>query len=66
MQLVNFGCYQYVGGENEHKCMFDPEFALFTMRDAGFEDFREVDFNAEFDSPEEFRRRYTFYCEARK
>jgi predicted SAM-dependent methyltransferase len=66
MQIVNFGCYQYVDGENEHKCMWDPEYAIFTMQQAGFVDCQQVEFDPAFDSPEEFRRRYTFYCEARK
>lgn len=66
MQLVNYGLYQYVDGSAEHKCMYDPEFALFTMRQAGFTDCREVEFDPAFDSPEELRRRYTFYCESRK
>lgn len=63
MEIANFGVYQYENGLNEHKCMYDPEYCIFMMSRAGFKDCKELPFDNDYDSPEESRRRYTFYCE---
>lgn len=66
MQIMNYGLYQHTNGVQEHVCQFDPAYALFTMRSAGFRECKEVAFNPLYDSDLEVRKRYTFYCEGIK
>lgn len=61
MQVINYSLYQYVDGIAEHKQMYDVEYALFTMKEAGFKSCREVEFNPLYNI--ESRKEYTFYCE---
>lgn len=48
MQLMNFSLYQYTDGVAEHKQMYDAEYAIFTLQEAGFKDCKEVPFNPEY------------------
>lgn len=66
MEIMNYGLYQHTNGENEHKCMYDPSFAILTLQKVGFFNVKEVDFNSEYDIDLEVRKRYSFYVEGIK
>lgn len=65
MQIINYAIYQRDDGINaEHVCMYDSEYAIFTLEVAGFRKCKEVEFNKEIDC--ESRRPYSFFVEGIK
>ena len=62
MEIMNYGLYQRDNeGVAEHKCMYDSEFAIFSLRKAGFINCKE-EFNLrDCDETAELRTRYSMY-----
>jgi predicted SAM-dependent methyltransferase len=57
--------YQYVGGVNEHKDIWDSEKAVKELTKVGF-NARVVEFNPEVDIDDDLRIKYSFYVEGVK
>lgn len=62
MEIMNYGLYQF----GEHKCMYDLEFALFSLKNVGFRECKEATLDPSYDEMNELRTRYSLYCEGIK
>lgn len=62
MEIIGYSIYQRDDGVNaEHVCMYDSEYAIFTLEQAGFKNCKRVEFNPELDYG--FRVPYSFFVE---
>jgi predicted SAM-dependent methyltransferase len=50
----------------EHQALYDPDKMIRLLSHAGFSDAKVVDFDPAFDLPDELRRFFSFYVEAKK
>lgn len=66
MEIINGSIYQYDPNQpyEAHKCMYDPEYAIFTHKLAGFTDVEEVPFDPAYG--DHGRKDYTFFTLAKK
>lgn len=65
LEIINFSLYQRdSNGIAEHMTMFDAEYGIFTLKQAGFSNCREVEFDPSIDHPS--RAPYSFFIEGTK
>lgn len=65
MEIINYSLYQRDDGINaEHLTMYDAEYAIFTLEQAGFKNCREVPCDNSIDY--EFRSPYSFFVVGEK
>lgn len=66
VSYMEFCAYQYSGQNNDHKALYDLKKIRKMLVAAGFVGVCEKQFDASVDLPNEDRRRYSLYVEARK